>query len=163
MAVLVQQLRLTHVPCGSQLPEQHFTLSRSAWECTSFGHMRQRENTPQQSAGSPGSAGARQGAARTPSGTISVTTTERGLPTALKIDARELKKSTQELAREILGLCQLAAMRAQVAHRRELVDQGRDASLINDLKLANEEDLAKAEAQLRGDDEELPSTWMRSV
>lgn len=92
-----------------------------------------------------------------------MTTTERGLPTALKIDPRELKKSPPELAREILALCRLSAMRAQVAHRRELVAQGRSGSLIRDMKLAGEEDLAKAEAELRGDDDDLPTTWMRSV
>lgn len=92
-----------------------------------------------------------------------MTTTEQGLPTALKIDVRELKKSPQELAGEILSLCRLSAMRAQVAHRRELVSEGRSGALISDMKLAGEEDLAKAEAQLRGDDDDLPSSWMRSV
>lgn len=104
----------------------------------------------------------RQGTARSPSGSISVATTERGLPTALKIDARELKKSPQELAREILALCRLSAMRAQVAHRRELASEGRSQALIGDMKLASEGDLATAEEELRGDDE-LPATWMRSV
>ncbi|WP_242657369.1 hypothetical protein [Mycobacterium talmoniae] len=89
-------------------------------------------------------------------------TTKRGLPTALKIDARELKKSPQQLADEIMALCRLSAMRAQVAHRRDMVERGCSASLIADMKLATEEELANAEEELRGEDE-LPASWMRSV
>lgn len=100
---------------------------------------------------------------RSPSGAISVVTTERGLPTALKIDPRELKKSPQQLAGEILALCRLSAMRAQVAHRRELLDEGRSPALISDMKLATAAELAKAEKELRGDDDGLPTTWMRPV
>ena len=125
--------------------------------------MRQRESTPQQSPGRLGSADGRQGVARSPNGSIAVVTTERGLPTALKIDARELKKSPQELAREILALCRLSAMRAQVAHRRELASQGHNSALMSDMKLASEEDLANAEAELSGEDDALPNSWMRSV
>lgn len=126
--------------------------------------MRQRDGTPDPASGrSPGAGDARQGTARSPSGSIAVTTTERGLPTALKIDAAELKKSPQQLAQQILSLCRLSAMRAQVAHRREMVGQGHSSGLISDMKLATEEDLIRAEAELRGDEDELPSTWMRSV
>lgn len=89
-------------------------------------------------------------------------TTEQGLPTAIKIDPRELKRAPQDLADEILGLCRLSAMRAQVAHRREMVEQGYDPGVVSAMKLASEQQLADAEEELaRGD--ELPPSWMRSV
>lgn len=91
-------------------------------------------------------------------------TTERGLPTALKIDPSELKRQPQELANEILALCQLSAMRAQVAYRRNLVSKGVTPSVIREIGLPSEEELSKAEEELFGDDdEELPATWMRTV
>ncbi|WP_081287656.1 hypothetical protein [Mycobacterium asiaticum] len=101
---------------------------------------------------------------RSRTGTIAVVTTERGLPTALKIDRSELARPPQELASEILALCQLSATRAQVAYRRELVGRGFTASVIRELGLPSEEDLAEAEQALFGDeDDDGPSTWMRSV
>lgn len=89
-------------------------------------------------------------------------TTERGLPVALKIDPRELKKSPQHLANEILQLCRISAMRAQVAHRREMRAEGRDPAVIEALGLAAESDLVRAEDAMFGD-AELPDSWMRSV
>lgn len=133
-------------------------------QCTNFKVVAHRNVTPEPGPGfRPLPPGAHQGTARSPSGSIAVATTERGLPTALKIDPRELKKSPQQLANEILALCRLSAMRAQVAHRRALIDEGRSPELISDMKLASEDDLVKAEEELRGDDDQLPSTWMRSV
>jgi hypothetical protein len=102
---------------------------------------------------------------RSRTGTIAVVTTERGLPTALKLDHSELGRPPQELASEILALCQLSAMRAQVAYRRDLVAKGFTPSVIHELGLPTEDDLARAEEALFGDDEadEPPATWMRSV
>lgn len=99
---------------------------------------------------------------RSPGGGIAVVTTERGLPTRLRIDARELSRDAQELAREILSLCQLSAIRQQVARRRELADRGFGASVVNDLNLATAQELAAAEAKTFGDDDGPPDTWMRS-
>lgn len=104
----------------------------------------------------------RQGAARSPSGSISVVTTEQGLPVALRLDPRELKKSPQHLANEILALCRLSGMRAQVAHRRELQAQGMDAPTIEIMRLATESDVVNAEERIFGDGD-LPDSWMRSV
>ncbi|MFV8320477.1 hypothetical protein [Mycobacterium sp. 23] len=102
---------------------------------------------------------------RSRTGTIAVVTTERGLPTALKLDRSELARPPQELANEILALCKLSALRAQVAFRRELSGNGYTASTLREIGLPTEEDLARAEADLFGDDDdgELPATWMRSV
>lgn len=102
---------------------------------------------------------------RSPSGGIQVLTTERGLPTALKLHQRELTKSPQDLAREVLALCQLSAARAQVARRRDLAARGFPSNVVNALPLATEGDLVAAERAVRGDEDpdELPDSWMKSV
>ncbi len=96
-------------------------------------------------------------------GTISVLTTERGLPVALRLDAVELQKPPQQLASDIMSLCRLSAARAQVARRRELAEKGFSAEVVRSLHLATEEDLTRAEADVLGDEDDLPSSWMRSV
>jgi hypothetical protein len=101
--------------------------------------------------------------AQSRSGGIVVSTTERGLPLALKLDPRELDKPPGVLAAEILALCRLSAVRAQVARRRELAGQNVDPSVIRNLQLANEEDLLRAERTLDQDGDVLPHSWMRSV
>ena len=139
--------------------------SRSSPHCTNFVIMPHGDTAPQPVAGARSApADSRQGSARSPGGGIAVRTTERGLPVALKIDPAELKKSSQQLAREILTLCRLSAMRAQVAHRRELTGEGRDA-VIRDLRLATEEQLGAAASQAEElfGGEGLPKSWMRSV
>lgn len=100
---------------------------------------------------------------QSPSGTIWVRTTERGLPVALRLDAVELTKPPEELAREIMTLCRLSAARAQVARRRELAEKGFSESVIRGLHLATEEELTRAEEEALGDDRDLPPTWKRSV
>jgi hypothetical protein len=96
-------------------------------------------------------------------GTISVATTERGLPVSLTLDAVELQKPPQQLANEIMALCRLSAARAQVARRRELIEKGFSAAVIRGLNLATEEELARAEEETFGDDDDLPPTWRVSV
>jgi hypothetical protein len=99
---------------------------------------------------------------RSPTGTISVRTTDRGLPIELRLDPVELQKSPQQLAHDIMALCQLAATRAQVARRRGLVERGFTASAIRGLHLATEEDLSRAEEEAFGDDDELLPTTLQS-
>jgi hypothetical protein len=93
---------------------------------------------------------------------ISVRTTERGLPTQLKIGASEMSRAPNDLAREILSLCQLSALRLQVARRRDLLERGFNPVVIRGLNLATEEDLAEAERAALGNDEGPPETWMTS-
>jgi hypothetical protein len=101
--------------------------------------------------------------AQSRTGTISVLTTERGLPVGLRIDAAELKKPPEQLARDIMALCRLSAARAQVARRRDLVEKGFSPAIIRGLQLATEDELATAEQDVLGDEDELPSSWRRSV
>lgn len=96
-------------------------------------------------------------------GGIAVKTTERGLPTHLKIAASEMSRAPEDLAREILSLCQLSAKRLQVERRRDLLAHGFAPAVIRDLGLAAEEDLDAAEEMARGDTDGLPETWMCSL
>jgi hypothetical protein len=91
---------------------------------------------------------------------LSVITTERGLPTQLKIGAAAMSRAPDDLAQEILSLCRLSALRLQVARRHDLVARGFSPAVIRGLNLATEEDLARAEQAANGDDEELPEMWM---
>jgi hypothetical protein len=100
---------------------------------------------------------------RSHGGTISVVTTERGLPISLRLDAVELEKPPQQLANEILALCRLSAARAQVARRNELIAKGFSASVIRGLNLATVEELARVEAEVLGDEDDLPPTWRVSI
>jgi hypothetical protein len=97
------------------------------------------------------------------SGTISVLTTERGLPVKLRLDAVELKKPPEQLTRDIMALCRLSAARAQVSRRQDLVEKGFSAAVIRSLQLATEQDIAQAEEEARGEEDDLPPSWRRSV
>jgi len=81
----------------------------------------------------------------------------------LKIATSEMSRAPEDLARGILSLCQLSAMRLQVERRRDLLAQGFTPAVIRELRLATEDDLAAAEKRIRGDDEGLPETWLGSL
>lgn len=101
---------------------------------------------------------------RSPSGGIQVSTTERGLPVALKLDQSELTRPAKELAEEILLLCQLAGGRQQVSRRQALAASGVSAAVIQGLNLCTADDLERAETRLRGVDEDTePDTWLGSA
>lgn len=93
---------------------------------------------------------------------ISVRTTERGLPTQLKIGAEQMSRAPEDLARDILSLCQLSAQHIQVARRRDLLRRGFSPAVIRGLNLATDEDLANSERMARGENEEPPEPWMES-
>jgi hypothetical protein len=98
---------------------------------------------------------------RSPSGGIHVSTTERGLPVALKIGRQELTRPASELAADILFLCQLSGSRQQVSRRRELAARGISAAVIQGLNLATEDDLKRAEGRLDElDGDADPDTWL---
>jgi hypothetical protein len=97
------------------------------------------------------------------SGTVSVRTTERGLPIALRLDPVELRNPPEQLARDIMALCRLSAARAQVARRRDLAEKGFSPAVIRSLQLTTEEELARAEEEVIGDEDDLPPSWQRSI
>jgi hypothetical protein len=100
---------------------------------------------------------------RSPGGGIVVRTTDRGVPLAMRLDQREMSKPPTQLAQEILLLCQLSAKRMQAAQRRDLVDRGVSPAVIRGLNLSTDEEVARIEAQLLGDEDDPPHTWMSRV
>jgi hypothetical protein len=95
--------------------------------------------------------------------TITVRTTERGLPLAIRLEEATLQTPPQQLADEILALCRVSAARAQFARRCDLVEKGFDSTVIRGLRLATEDELNRAEQAAFDTDDHLPPTWMRSV
>ncbi|MDF3284292.1 DUF2694 family protein [Gordonia sp. L191] len=103
-------------------------------------------------------------AAQSRSGAVAVRTTQVGLPVALRIDPRKLQGDPQALADEILRLSRLAAMRAQVEIRRQLVEQGTDPQVIRYAQLPTEDDLHDfEELNERAQDEQSGDGWLRPV
>jgi hypothetical protein len=81
----------------------------------------------------------------------------------MTLNQRELAKAPTQLAREILLLCQLSGKRLQAAQRRDLVDRGVSPAVIRGLNLSTDDEVARIEAQLLGDEDDPPHTWMSRV
>lgn len=101
-------------------------------------------------------------AATSRTGTISVVTTDQGLPTSIRLEHSELRKDPDLLASEVLRLCRQAAMHAGVARREELAAQGVDSAIIDAMKLPRVDELARAE-HADDADASAPGSWLRSV
>lgn len=103
--------------------------------------------------------------AQSRSGAVAVQTTNVGLPVALRIDPAKLKGDPQQLADEILRLSKLAAMRAQVQMRRDLVEQAVDPQVIRYANLPTEDELRDFEElhERAQDEEQTRGGWLRSV
>ncbi|NLG56464.1 MAG: hypothetical protein GX542_12600 [Rhodococcus sp.] len=96
------------------------------------------------------------------SGTITVRTTEYGLPIGLLIEQRELRYGGQRLADEILKLCQRSAMEAGARRREQLAESGVPKAVLDGLGLPTRAEVA--DAQYAWDEEEAgPTSWMRPV
>ncbi len=67
-------------------------------------------------------------------GTISVRTTDDGLPVELRIDPRELRYGAAELADEILTLNRRAAQEAAATRHRDLHRQGVPSEVVDRMR-----------------------------
>ncbi|MDL9937761.1 DUF2694 domain-containing protein [Gordonia sp. ABSL1-1] len=103
--------------------------------------------------------------AQSRSGAVAVATTPFGVPVALRIDPQKLKGDPQRLADEILRLAKLAAMRAQVDIRKDLVEKGTTPEVMRYTNLPTEADLRDCEElnERAQDEENTRGSWMRSV
>lgn len=97
------------------------------------------------------------------SGSISVETTEQGLPVGITIESAELRREPGELAGEILRLCKQSANRAGLARRAELVEAGLTSDVLALTGLPKPEDVARQELVDEADYEVEPQSWLRSV
>lgn len=89
-------------------------------------------------------------------GTVSVRTTEQGLPVDIRIEQRELRFGARRLADEILQLCRRSTMAAGARRRAELAASGMPTAVLDRLGLPTHADLARAR-----DADEAPASWLR--
>ncbi len=97
------------------------------------------------------------------SGSISVETTEQGLPVRITVEPGELRREPGELAAAILRLCKQSANRAGLARRAELEAAGLTSDVLALTGLPKPEDVARQELVDEAEYEVEPQTWLRSV
>ena len=97
------------------------------------------------------------------SGSISVETTEQGLPVGIAIERGELRRPPAELAAEIVRLCKQSANRAGLARRAELRAAGLSSDVLALTGLPKPEDVARQELIEESEYEVEPQSWLRSV
>ncbi|MFX1757973.1 MULTISPECIES: hypothetical protein [Rhodococcus] len=81
-------------------------------------------------------------------GTISVRTTDSGLPVDLRIDPHELRYGAQQLADRILDLNRQAALEAAVIRGERLAAEGVPREILDRMRLPSRADLAAGPAEL---------------
>ncbi|MEC3955017.1 hypothetical protein VMT65_18390 [Nocardia sp. CDC153] len=97
------------------------------------------------------------------SGSIRVRATNQGLPLAVKVESGELHRDPNQLASEVLRLCQKAANRAGLALRKQLEEAGLDAASIARANLPTEAEVARQEIVEEQDYDTEPQSWLRTV
>ncbi|APE33261.1 hypothetical protein BOX37_03970 [Nocardia mangyaensis] len=96
-------------------------------------------------------------------GTITVRTTEQGLPLGISVDTGELRGDPDQLAGEILRLCRRSATRAALQRRAEFEAAGVDSAVLARMGLPTREDVARQEYAEEAEYENEPQSWLRSV
>lgn len=102
-------------------------------------------------------------AAASRSGSISVETTEQGLPIGITVERDELRRPPGELAAEILRLCKQSANRAGLARREQLQAAGLTSDVLALTGLPKPEDVARQELVEEAEYDVEPQSWLRSV
>ncbi|MEU2177744.1 hypothetical protein ABZ552_26325 [Nocardia sp. NPDC019219] len=116
-------------------------------------------------AAQPGQAGEfpTEFAATSLTGSISVRTTEMGLPLGVKVDADQLRRDPEALASEILRLCKQAANRAGLARRAQLRQLGWTSEMLSLTGLPTEQQVAAQEIIDEQEYDTEPQSWLRSI
>lgn len=96
-------------------------------------------------------------------GSISVRTTETGLPLGVKVDAEQLRRDPEALAGEVLRLCRQAANRAGLARRAQLRQLGFTSEMLALTGLPTEQQVATQEIIDEQEYDTEPQSWLRSV
>ncbi|WP_280312482.1 hypothetical protein [Nocardia abscessus] len=96
-------------------------------------------------------------------GSISVRTTEMGLPLGVKVDSDQLRRDPEVLAGEILRLCKQAANRAGLARRAHLQQLGFTSEMLALTGLPTEQQVARQEIIDEQEYDTEPQSWLRSV
>lgn len=95
-------------------------------------------------------------------GAITVTTTEQGLPLAIRMDDTQLRRDPTLLAKDVLRLCKQSAQRAGLRRREQMREAGVATDIIDKFGLPKPEDVAREEIVDDWEGHET-SSWMRSV
>ncbi|MFI5779350.1 hypothetical protein [Nocardia sp. NPDC051570] len=93
-------------------------------------------------------------------GDIVVTTTESGLPLALRVDPGQLRRDPADLADDLLRLCRLAANRAGLTRRKQLSGLGMSDQSLDLLGLPTQDAVEQAELGDENDYEFEPRSWL---
>nr|WP_019926180.1 hypothetical protein [Nocardia sp. BMG111209] len=96
-------------------------------------------------------------------GSISVETTEQGLPLRISVEPGELRRNPDDLAADLLRLCRRAANRAGAARRQQLAEAGMSADLLALTGLPKAEEVERQELIDEQESEVEPQSWLRSV
>ncbi|MBB5912852.1 hypothetical protein BJY24_001719 [Nocardia transvalensis] len=96
-------------------------------------------------------------------GSITVRTTEQGLPVGISVEPGELRKDPRALATEVVRLCRQAANRAGLQRRAQLEEAGMAPEMIDLMGLPTPEAVARQEVADEEEYETEPDTWLRSV
>ncbi|MGK8511923.1 hypothetical protein ACRS5S_29170 [Nocardia asiatica] len=96
-------------------------------------------------------------------GSISVRTTEMGLPLGIEVDADQLRRDPEALAGEILRLCKQSANRAGLARRAQLRQWGFSSEMLALTGLPTEQQVARQEIIDEQEYDTEPQSWLRSV
>lgn len=96
-------------------------------------------------------------------GSITVRTTEQGLPLGISVDAAELKRDPRALASEVMRLCKQAANRAALARRKEFEEAGVAQDMLRLMRLPTVEEVAQSELREEDDYETEPESWLRTI
>jgi hypothetical protein len=97
------------------------------------------------------------------SGSISVRTTEQGLPLGISIERSELQRDPRQLAQDIMRLCKQSASRAGLQRRAELSEAGVAKDVLDTLGFPKEDDVTRDEVIDEWDNDVEPQSWLRSV
>ncbi len=96
-------------------------------------------------------------------GSITVRTSDQGLPLGISVDPAELQRDPRALAAEVLRLCKQAANRAALARRAEFEEAGVPADTLRSMGLPTPEEVARAELLEEDEYETEPESWLRST
>ncbi|WP_280386495.1 hypothetical protein [Nocardia wallacei] len=118
---------------------------------------------PQEGQGLPEDEFPTEFSAASVTGTISVRTTEQGLPLGIRVDPDELRRDPDSLAGEVLRLCRQAANRAGLQRRKQLQEAGFSSDMLALTGLPTEADVARQEIIEEQEYDTQPQSWLRSV
>jgi len=93
-------------------------------------------------------------------GEIVVTATESGLLLGLHVDPGQLSRDLDDLADDLLRLCQLAANRAGLARRAELTRLGLPGRALDLLRLPTQDVVEQTELGAENSYEYEPRSWL---